>query len=184
MRVILLRYISFSCSARLSRAPESERARLPRPKAAFLGGTGTGEPEPERGCRQSRSFAWQSRSFAGAGRRKSPDAVPRQRVEQETNRKQFRHVGRRRQVAGQRENAPQRAVAPEFVRNGGSRPASWSASTPLVASCSDGEDRRGVATQSEWRRQLGLARSDVRWECLFPGSREHGPRGDSRRTRE
>ena len=27
---------------------------------------------------------------------------------------------------GQRENAPQRAVAPEFARNGGSRPASWS----------------------------------------------------------
>src|SRR5262249_40784813 len=37
MRVILLRYIRFSCSARLSRAPGSEWARLPRPEAAFLG---------------------------------------------------------------------------------------------------------------------------------------------------
>src|SRR6266498_2480145 len=42
IRVILLRYIRFSCSARLSRAPESEWARLPRQEAAFLGGTGTG----------------------------------------------------------------------------------------------------------------------------------------------
>jgi hypothetical protein len=42
IRVILLRYIRFSCSARLSRAPESEWARLPSPEAAFLGG-------PERG---------------------------------------------------------------------------------------------------------------------------------------
>src|SRR4051794_4630221 len=37
MRVILLRYIRFSVSARLSRAPRSEWARLPRPEAAFLG---------------------------------------------------------------------------------------------------------------------------------------------------
>src|SRR6476620_8756316 len=71
MRVILLRYIRFSCSARLSRAPGSECARLPRPEAAFLGGPLPGEPEPERGRRQSRGFA-------GAGRRKSPEAVPRQ----------------------------------------------------------------------------------------------------------
>src|SRR4051812_6055318 len=84
MRVILLRYIRFSCSARLSRAPGSEWARLPRPGAAFSGGIGTGEPEPERGRKQSRSFA-------GAGRRKSPEAVPRQRVEQKTDRKQLRH---------------------------------------------------------------------------------------------
>ena len=33
----------------------------------------------------------QSRSFADAGRRKSPEAVPRQRVEKETDRKQSRH---------------------------------------------------------------------------------------------
>src|SRR5262245_12668888 len=37
IRVILLRYIRFSCSARLSRAPGSEWARLPRPEVAFLG---------------------------------------------------------------------------------------------------------------------------------------------------
>ena len=42
MRVILLRYIRFSCSARWSRAPGSERARLPRPEAAFLGGPARG----------------------------------------------------------------------------------------------------------------------------------------------
>src|SRR5215470_14424051 len=53
MRVILLRYIRFSCSARLSRAPGSEWARLPRPEAAFLGGPARGEPEPER-CRRQR----------------------------------------------------------------------------------------------------------------------------------
>src|SRR5215467_1076484 len=37
IRVILLRYIRFPCSARLSRAPGSEWARLPRPEVAFLG---------------------------------------------------------------------------------------------------------------------------------------------------
>jgi hypothetical protein len=46
IRVIRLRYIGFSkvspCSTRLSRAQESEWARLPRQEAAFLGG-------PERG---------------------------------------------------------------------------------------------------------------------------------------
>ena len=42
-------------------------------RSCFSGGTGNGEPEPER-CRR------QSRSFAGAGRRKSSEAVPRQRA--------------------------------------------------------------------------------------------------------
>ena len=50
----------------------------PKTRSCFSGGTGTGEPEPER-CRR------QSRSFSGTGRRKSPEAVPRQRVEQETD---------------------------------------------------------------------------------------------------
>src|SRR5947208_7787030 len=64
MRVILLRYIRFSCSARLSRAPGSEWARLPRPEAAFLGG-------PERAS-QNRRGRGPSRSFAGAGPAKAP----------------------------------------------------------------------------------------------------------------
>src|SRR5260370_9493696 len=50
IRVTLLMYIRFSCSARLTRPPEDDVARLPRQEAPFLGGTGTGEPEPE-GCR-------------------------------------------------------------------------------------------------------------------------------------
>ena len=69
IRVILLRYIRFSCSACLSRAPESEWARLPRQEAAFLGG-------PKRGS-QNRRVREQSRSFADAGHPKSPEAVPR-----------------------------------------------------------------------------------------------------------
>src|SRR6516225_8583913 len=56
----------------------------PKTRSCFSGGTGTGEPEPER-CRR------QSRGLAGAGRRKSPEAVPRQRGKQETNRKQLGH---------------------------------------------------------------------------------------------
>src|SRR5262249_28546144 len=44
----------------------------PKTRSCFSGGTGMGEPEPERRHRQSRSFA-------GAGRRKSPEAVTRQR---------------------------------------------------------------------------------------------------------
>src|SRR6516225_117373 len=44
----------------------------PKTRSCFSGGTGTGEPEPKR-CRR------QSRSFAGAGRRKSPEGVPRRR---------------------------------------------------------------------------------------------------------
>lgn len=55
----------------------------PKTRSCFSGGTGTGEPEPERGRRQSRGFA-------GAGRRTNPEAVPRQRVEEETDRKQVR----------------------------------------------------------------------------------------------
>src|SRR4051812_21996383 len=88
-------------------------------------------------------------------------------------------VGGRRQVAGQRENAPQRPVAPEFARNGGSRPASRSASTPLVATCSDGEDRPGVATRSEWRRQLALGVDRI--HCALP-LREKSPRQRKRPT--
>src|SRR6185369_16101960 len=71
----------------------------PKTRSCFSGGTGTGEPEPER-CRR------QSRSFAGAGRRKSPEAVPRQRVEQETDPKQSRNGwSQQRDVEVQREIA-------------------------------------------------------------------------------
>src|SRR5262245_19360404 len=87
MRVILLRYIRFSCSARWSRAPGSEWARLPRPEAAFLGG-------PARGSQNRNGAGGKSRSFAGAGRRKSPEAVPRLRVEPETDLKHPRHGAR------------------------------------------------------------------------------------------
>jgi hypothetical protein len=99
MRVILLRYIRFSCSARLSRAPECGWAWLSRPEAAFLGGPKTGEPEPER-CHS------QSRSFAGTGRRKRPEAVPRQRVEKETTGNSHDMVGPNRRTCNVRSSSP------------------------------------------------------------------------------
>src|SRR5215469_10574488 len=67
----------------------------PKTRSCFSGGTGTGVPEPE-------GYRRQSRSFAGAGRRKSPEAVPRQKVGQETDREHrtsFVAIG---QSAGQR----------------------------------------------------------------------------------
>jgi len=42
----------------------------PEKRSCFSGGTGTGEPEPER--------CGQSRSFADAGAAKAPEALPRQ----------------------------------------------------------------------------------------------------------
>ena len=71
---------------RVSRKPriDATRSAIPRirhrQEAAFLEGPERrrrGEPEPE-GVRE------QSRSFADAGRRKSPEAVPRQRAGPET----------------------------------------------------------------------------------------------------
>src|SRR3954470_24883282 len=95
MRVILLRYIRFSCSARLSRAPGSEWARLPRPEAAFLGG-------PARG-NQNRNGA---EGKAEASQAPGAARAPKQCRDKGWNRKRtgnsFRHVGRRRQVPGQR----------------------------------------------------------------------------------
>src|SRR5260370_13404994 len=67
IRVILLRYIRFSCSARLSRAQESEWARLPRQESAFLGG-------PERGS-QNRKGA---RAKQKLRRRRAPQKAPKQ----------------------------------------------------------------------------------------------------------
>ena len=97
MRVILLRYIRFSCSARLSRAPGSEWARLPRPEAAFLGG-------PARGS-QNRNGA---EGKAEASQAPGAARAPKQCRDKGWNRKRTGNssdiVGRRRQVAGQREN--------------------------------------------------------------------------------
>jgi hypothetical protein len=84
MRVTLLSYIRFSCSVRSASSTRKRAGVAPKAWGCFSGGTETGEPEPEQ-CRR------QSRSFADAGRRKSPEAVPRQRVEKETDRKQSRH---------------------------------------------------------------------------------------------
>jgi hypothetical protein len=67
IRVTLLRYIRFSCSACLSRAPESERVRLPRQEAAFLGG-------PERGS-QNRNGAKAKQKLR---RRWAPQKPPKQ----------------------------------------------------------------------------------------------------------
>src|SRR5262245_39149301 len=92
MRVILLRYIRFSCSARLSRAPGSEWARLPRPEAAFLGGPARGSqnrngakgkaeasqaPGAARAPKQCRDGGWNRKptgnchDIVGRSRRKS-----------------------------------------------------------------------------------------------------------------
>ena len=60
-------------ASNLSRATQSEWARLHRQEGTFLGG-------PERRGRQNRKGARAIRSFAAAGRRKSPEAVPRQTV--------------------------------------------------------------------------------------------------------
>src|SRR5260370_6510663 len=89
IRVILLRYIRFSCSARWSRAPESEWARLPRQEAAFLGG-------PGRGGARTGTVREQSRSFAGAGRRKAPKQCRDQRAGQKRDRTDQHFAGRSR----------------------------------------------------------------------------------------
>src|SRR5262249_41829615 len=64
-RVILLRYIRFSCSARLSRAPGSEWARLPRPEAAFLGG-------PARGSQNRNGAAGKAEASPAPGAARAP----------------------------------------------------------------------------------------------------------------
>jgi len=65
MRVILLRYIRFSCSARLSRALGSEWARLPRPEAAFLGG-------PARGSQNRNSAEGKAEASQTPGAARAP----------------------------------------------------------------------------------------------------------------
>jgi hypothetical protein len=65
MRVILLRYIRFSCSARLSRAPASEWARLPRSEAAFLG-------EPARGSQHRNGAAGKAEASQAPGAARVP----------------------------------------------------------------------------------------------------------------
>src|SRR4051812_49154528 len=83
MRVILLRYIRFSCSARLSRAPGSEWARLPRPEAAFLGG-------PARGSQNRNGAEGKAEASQAPGSARAPKQC-RDGVEQETDRKQSSH---------------------------------------------------------------------------------------------
>src|SRR5436190_6095628 len=48
IRVILLRYIRFSCSARFVSGNGKRAGAAPQARSCFSGGTGTGEPEPER----------------------------------------------------------------------------------------------------------------------------------------
>ena len=78
IRVILLRYIRFSVSALLSRATRKRVGAAPKTRSCFSGGTGHRGSQNRNGCRR------QSRSFAGAGRRKSAEAVPGLRARQET----------------------------------------------------------------------------------------------------
>ena len=65
MSVILLRYIHFSCSTRLSRAPGSEWARLPGPEAAFLG-------EPARGSQNRNGGESKAEASQAPGAARAP----------------------------------------------------------------------------------------------------------------
>src|SRR3954470_24777765 len=93
MRVILLRYIRFSCSARLSRAPGSEWARLPRPEAAFLGG-------PARGNQNRNGAEGKAEASQAPGAARAPKQCRDRRWEQKTGRKQLRPLVRQRQPNG------------------------------------------------------------------------------------
>src|SRR4051812_48689756 len=84
MRVILLRYIRFSCSARLSRAPGSEWARLPRPEAAFLGG-------PARGSQNRNGAEGKAEASQAPGAARAPKQCRDRGWKQKTDRKQLRH---------------------------------------------------------------------------------------------
>ena len=98
MRVILLRYIRFSCSARLSRAPGSEWARLPRPEAAFLGG-------PARGSQNRNGAEGKAEASQAPGAARAPKPCRdkmRNRKRPETVSTSLVVHG---QVAGQGENA-------------------------------------------------------------------------------
>ena len=66
MRVSLLRYMLFSCSACVcTGAPGSEWRPLPRQGVAFLGGPGWGSQNPKGASRRSRSYAdRRAREFA------------------------------------------------------------------------------------------------------------------------
>src|SRR5690349_20038462 len=84
MRVILLRYIRLSCSARLSRAPGSEWARLPRAEAAFLGG-------PARGSQNRNGAVGKAEASQAPGAARAPKLCRHRRAEQETDPKKVRH---------------------------------------------------------------------------------------------
>src|SRR4051812_40007095 len=85
MRVILLRYIRFSCSARLSRAPGSEWARLPRPEAAFLGG-------PARGNQNRNGAEGKAEASQAPGAARAPKQCRDKGWNRKRTGKQFRHV--------------------------------------------------------------------------------------------
>src|SRR5713101_5616527 len=76
IRVIRLRYIRFSLFCPFVSGTGKRVGAAPKTRSCFSGGTA-------RGARTGR-VREQSRSFADAGRRKSPEAVPRQRAGPET----------------------------------------------------------------------------------------------------
>src|SRR5215469_14496206 len=77
-------------------------------------------------------------------------------------------------------NRPQSARQAKAERMAASLPRR---SSPLAATCSDGEGHPGVAGKSDWHESLVFARSDVDGACLCSRSRERDPLGDSARTR-
>jgi hypothetical protein len=162
MRVILLRYIRFSCSARLSRAPESECARLPRPEAAFLGG-------PARGSQNRNGAIGKAEASQAPGAARAPKQCRDRRVEQETERKQFRYRFSPRGNMQVNTGEPASERIARDLRWQAKRREDDSlraASTRLVATCTGSGDRRGTATQSDGLRSLALPRADVRWRVF------------------
>ena len=88
IRVILLRYIRFSCSARLSRAPKASGRGSPGKKLLFWG--------DRNGGARNRNGAIAKQASQAPGAAKSPEAVPRQRAEQKRDRTDHHFAGRSR----------------------------------------------------------------------------------------
>src|ERR1019366_6472278 len=89
IRVILLRYIRFSCFARLSRARESEWARLPRQEAAFLGG-------PERGSQNRKGATAKQKLSQAPGAARAPKRCRDKRQDRERDRTERHFIDRSR----------------------------------------------------------------------------------------